>query len=59
MNKKDLIDALSTKLQEDKKVHYPKWELTAIIEPALDKAVKTPDFIVVISYLVLLMENLI
>ncbi len=36
MNKKDLIDALSAKLQEDKKVHYPKWELTTIIEPALD-----------------------
>lgn len=36
MNKKDLINALSAKLQEDKKVHYPKWELTTIIEPALD-----------------------
>lgn len=36
MNKKDLIDALSAKLQGDKKVHYPKWELTTIIEPALD-----------------------
>ena len=35
MNKKQLIDALSTKL-EKQNIRYPKWELVSIIEPALE-----------------------
>lgn len=35
MNKKQFIDALSAKL-EQQNIRYPKWELTSIIEPALE-----------------------
>lgn len=35
MNKKQLIDELSRKL-EQKNIRYPKWELISIIEPALE-----------------------
>lgn len=35
MNKKQLIDELSSKL-EQKNIRYPKWELVSIMEPALE-----------------------
>lgn len=35
MNKKQLIDALIIKLDQ-KNIRYPKWELTSILEPALE-----------------------
>ncbi|WP_455673560.1 hypothetical protein [Phocaeicola sp.] len=40
MNKKQLIDALSAKL-EQQNIRYPKWELTSIIEPALEVIMET------------------
>lgn len=40
MNKKQLIDALSKKL-EQKNIRYPKWELISIIEPALEVVMET------------------
>ncbi len=35
MNKKQFIDAVSTKMKEQG-INYPKWELISIIDPALD-----------------------
>lgn len=40
MNKKQLIDALIIKL-EQKNIRYPKWELTSILEPALEVIMET------------------
>lgn len=40
MNKKQFIDALSAKL-EQQNIRYPKWELTSIIEPALEVIMET------------------
>lgn len=40
MNKKQFIDALSAKL-EQQNTRYPKWELTSIIEPALEVIMET------------------
>lgn len=35
MNKKELIKAVSAKLEENN-IRYPKWELTSIIDPVLE-----------------------
>lgn len=40
MNKKQFIEALSAKL-EQQNIRYPKWELTSIIEPALEVIMET------------------
>lgn len=40
MNKKQLIDELSRKL-EQKNIRYPKWELISIIEPVLEVVMET------------------
>lgn len=40
MNKKQLIDALSTKLKR-KNIHYPKWELESLVDPALEVIMET------------------
>lgn len=40
MNKKQFIDALSAKL-EQQNIRYPKWELMSIIEPAFEVIMET------------------
>ena len=40
MNKKQLIDALSTKLKQ-KNIHYPKWELESFVDLVLDVIIET------------------
>lgn len=35
MNKKELIEAVSAKLEKNS-IRYPKWELTSIMEPILE-----------------------
>lgn len=39
MNKKELIDTVSTKLEKNN-IRYPKWELTSIIEPVLETIIE-------------------
>ena len=40
MNKKQLIDALSTKLKYIN-IHYPKWELESFVDPVLEVIIET------------------
>lgn len=40
MNKKELIEAVSAKLEKNS-IRYPKWELTSIIDPVLETIIET------------------
>ena len=39
MNKKELIEAVSAKLEKNN-IRYPKWELTSIIDPVLETIIE-------------------